>query len=131
MRIGSLTRRMRKKRKFTYLVRGPWPNKNKPLQNCLYMLWDKLFVEYHAHMSERFLINIKYGNPKYVFPFFYPRFLMVFCSSLCLYVSQTILVAWCKTAVSPLLTHLGYCRLTPSHRYIAVITAIYTYSISK
>ena len=27
-----------------------------------------LYVEYHAHMSERFLINIKYGNPKYVFP---------------------------------------------------------------
>ena len=32
------------------------------------MLWDILYVEYHAHMSERFLINIKYGNPKYVFP---------------------------------------------------------------
>ena len=34
------------------------------------MLWDKLYVEYHAHMSERFLINIKYGNPKHVFPNF-------------------------------------------------------------
>ena len=29
-----------------------------------------------------------------------------------------ISMAWCKTAVTPLLTHWSYCSLAPSHRYI-------------
>ena len=51
---------------------------------------------------------------------------MIRCSLLCythFCCGQIISMAYCKTTVTPLLTHWSYCSLTLSHRYVSVASS--------
>ena len=54
----------------------------------------RIFVKYKAHTFQAKLI---------------------FCTNI---KHKSISTPWCKTAVTPLLTHRSYCILAPSHRYV-------------